>query len=148
MKHKNSKSDFLHERICDLMRAYNEYMASCTHIRMPDVYAAIVNMPSKRFWVSDSRTAIVIRGMKKGVPVLDSMWPLRKEMYEEIYRRVIALAEKHPKLSVETLCTVVVSQPAPKFYLSPGSAKVMICKARKQWTKIKLESMRRALQPR
>lgn len=60
------------------------------------------------------------------------MWPLKREMYQEIFRRVVALREKNPFLSIAKLCAIVVCQPAPKFYITPGTAKAMVCKARKQ----------------
>ena len=40
------------------------------------------------------------------------------------------------------LCAKVIAQPAPKFYLTPGSAKVMVCKARKQWIQEKWKRLR------
>ena len=83
--------EYSEERICDLMRAYDEYISSCDYIRMPEVYNIIVNMPSKRFWVSDIRAALVVSAMMRGEARLDEMWPLKKEMYEEIYRRVLVL---------------------------------------------------------
>lgn len=148
MKYKGSKMDFTQERICDLMRAYKDYIASCRYISLRKAYAAIVDTPSKRFWVSATRASHIVSAMKKGMPVLESMGPQRKEMYGEIYRRVIALAEKRPELCMIELCTIVVSQPAPKFYLAPGSAKVMICKAKRKWVEMKLEDLRHSLSQR
>ena len=58
-------------------------------------------------------------------------------MYEEIYRRVAIMREKHPDKTTSELCAMVVIQPAPKFYLTPGSAKIMVCKARKEWIRRK-----------
>ncbi len=133
MKHKGSVVEYADKRIADLMRAYTQYMASCKHISMPDVYHNIVNMPSSRFWVSDTRAALVISSIMRGERPLRTMWPLKKEMYEEIYRRVKKLKKKRPECSISELCTIIVSQPAPKFYLTAGSAKVMICKAKKKW---------------
>jgi hypothetical protein len=39
----------------------------------------------------------------------------------------------------------VISSPAPKFYLSAGSAKTIINIAKKQWSKIHLQRMRALL---
>lgn len=142
MKHKGSLMEYSQERLDDLMRAHDEYISSCSYIRMPDVYNTIVNMPSRRFWVSDIRAKLVVSAMMRNEADLESMWPLRKEMYEEIYRRVIALREEYPHRTVSELCAMVVAQPAPKFYLTPGSAKMMVCKARKEWVKRKLEKLR------
>ena len=104
---------------------------------MPDVYNNIVNMPSRRFWVSDIRAALVISAMMRGEARLDKMCASKREMYEEIYRRVAIMREKYPDKTTSELCAMVVIQPAPKFYLTPGSAKIMVCKARKEWIRRK-----------
>lgn len=142
MKHKGALAEYSQERSDDLMRAYYEYLASCDYIRMPEVYNAIVNMPSARFWVSDKRAEVVVSAIMRGESVLQGMWSLKREMYEEIYRRVIALREKKPYLSTAKLCAIVVCEPAPKFYLTPGTAKIIVCKARKKWIRRKLAKFR------
>lgn len=148
MRHKGSKAEFSQERDCDLLRAYRDYIATCRYIRQREVLAAVVDMPSKRFWVSTTRAALIVSAMMKGRPVLDSMWPQHREMFEEIYRRVVALGAERPELGVADLCAIVVLQPAPKFFLTPGSAKVIICKARRKWMEMKLESLRRSVSRR
>lgn len=134
--------EYSKERMDDLMRAYDEYVSSCNYIRMSEVYKVIVNMPSRRFWVSDIRAALVISAMMRGETDLNAMWPLKKEMYEEIYSRVLALWKEYPELTVSELCAKVIVQPAPKFYLTPGSAKIMVCKARKKWIQEKWKKLR------
>lgn len=141
MKHKGSTMEYAEERINDLLRAYDEYISSCEYIRMPEVYSTIVNMASRRFWVSDIRATKVVYAMMRGAK-LSGMRPLKREMFEEIFRRVFELRKKEPDLSVKDCCGIVVSQPAPKFYLTPGSAKVMICKARRKWVQEKLRRLR------
>ena len=142
MKHKGSLMEYSQERLNDLMRVYDEHISSCSYIRMPDVYSRIVNMPSRRFWVSDIRAALVVAAMMRGEARLDKMCHSKREMYEEIYRRVIALRNNHPGMTTSELCAIVVMQPAPKFYLTPGSAKIMVCKARKEWMKRKWARLR------
>lgn len=141
MKHNGAVMEYAGERMHDLMRAYDEYISSCEYISMPDVYAKIVNMESSRFWVSDIRATQVIYAMMRGVQ-LKRMRPLKREMFEEIFRRVMALKKKRPELTVRNCCAIVVAQPAPKFYLTPGSAKIMVCKARKKWMQEKLKRLR------
>lgn len=114
------------------MRAYHELIKSAQYILMPEIYHKVVNMPTRRFWISEGRAAIVISAMMKG-DTLENMGPLKREMYNEIYSRVIKLREKKPDLPIIQLVEMVVEQPAPKFYLTPGSAKVLICKIRKEW---------------
>lgn len=137
MKHKGALAEYSKERLDDLMRVYDEYLTSCGYIRMPEVYNTIVNMPSTRFWVSDKRAEVVISAIMRGENVLQGMWSLKREMYEEIYLRVIALRKKNPHLSTAKLCAIVVCEPAPKFYLTPETAKAMVCKARKEWIRRK-----------
>lgn len=132
MKPQGSYSEFKKQRNDDLMRAYHELIKSAQYILMPEIYHKVVDMPTRRFWISEGRAAIVISAMMKG-DTLENMGPLKREMYNEIYSRVIKLREKKPDLPIIQLVEMVVEQPAPKFYLTPGSAKVLICKIRKQW---------------
>lgn len=141
MKHKGALMEFSQERLDDLMRVYDEYIASCKYIRMNDVYRCIVNMPSQRFWVSDIRAALVVSAIMRGEDKLKKMLPLKREMYMEIYQRVMNARKKYPNMSISELCSIVTMQPAPKFYLTPGSAKMMICKARKRWIEKKHKIM-------
>lgn len=125
--------EYSNERSEDLFRVYKEYIANCKYITMPEVYKTITNMPSRRFWVSDTRAALVVSSIiREGKQVLSSMWLLKREMYEEIYNRVIELKKTYPNKSITELCSSVVEQPAPKFYLTPGSAKILLCKIRRQ----------------
>lgn len=132
MKPHGSNSEFKQQRNDDLMRAYHELIKSAQYILMPEIYSKVVDMPTRRFWISEQRAAIVISAMMKG-DTLNNMGPLKREMYNEIYNRVMKLREKKPDLPIIQLVEMVVEQPAPKFYLTPGSAKVLICKIRKEW---------------
>ena len=114
-----------------------------------------VSAPCSRFWV-DTYTAynVVLSMMKGTVPRRDKI-SSRKEMYDEIYRRVLQVMKEHGarKRNIgEGWCTrqglgrrkldkaeclwdavrIVVTSPAPKFYLSEGSGVVIICKAQKR----------------
>ena len=141
MKHNGALMEYADERMKDLMRVYDEYISSCDYIRMPEVYSKIVNMQSSRFWVSDIRAIQVIYAMMRG-STLKEMRPLKREMFEEIFKRVMDMKNKHPDMSIRDCCTSVISRPAPKFYLTPGSAKIMVCKARKKWVQGKLKRLR------
>lgn len=99
---------------------------------MPDVFKSVVEMPADRFWVSASRAAVVVARIMRG-DKLHSMRPNKREMFFEIHRRFVALRVKNTDWSAPRLIEAVIAQPAPKFYLAPGSARVLILKARKQW---------------
>lgn len=136
-----STLEYAEERITALMEEYDRYIASCNHIRMTEVFTHIVNQPCSRFWVSNIRAAVVIARMLKGGKLKD-MRPSKREMFQEIFKRVCHLKDLHPSMSLSQLVAEVVSQPAPKFYLTPSSAKIMVYKAKKEWYARKKRKMR------
>jgi hypothetical protein len=132
MKPHGSKFEYEQERNDDLMRAYHELIEAAPYICLNNIYREVVNMPSARFWVSEERAAIVIAAMMKG-DQLQGMRPNKREMFNEIYRRAMILKKEKPTLSIFELAFQVVRQAAPKFYLTPGSAEVIIYRAKKKW---------------
>lgn len=145
MKNKGSTFEYAKERDNDIMRAYLQLILECDTIELQNIFRQVVNMPSKRFWVSAERAAIVVSRMMKGDKLLD-MRPTKREMFEEIYRRVMKLKESS-SASICELTIEVVQEPAPKFYLTTGSAKVIIYKAKKRWFKDRKRQMQK-LQPK
>lgn len=134
MKNFGSHFEYEAHRNADLMRAYREELKASSHIRLPEILCTIVNRPSARFWVSEERAAIVMSRMLKG-DSLPEMRPLKREMYQDIFKIVQRLREEHPDRTLSQLTFEAVRQPAPKFYLTPGSAKVIISKIRRKWYK-------------
>ena len=132
MKPHGSHFEFKQQRNDDLMRAYHELIKQAAFVSMPEIYKMVVDMPTCRFWVSEERAIIVIHSMMKGDKLTNRRKP-RREMYNEIYRRVMCLHEKNPEMPIYRLVAQVVEQPAPKFYITPGSAKTIICNIRKEW---------------
>lgn len=147
MKHYGSAFEYAEERNDDIMRAYTQELAHCNRIYLPQVFDRVVNMPSKRFWVSAERAAIVISNMMRGDKLIN-MRPTKREMFREIYSRAMALKEKNPNMSLYELALTVVQEPAPKFYLTAGSAKAIIYRIRKQWHKKRSQELRRLRLPR
>lgn len=131
MKKKGTISQLNHERDDDLMRAYLQEIAGRPHILLPEVLQAVVSSPSKRFWVTSERASIVVYNMMKG-DSLDNMRPLKRKMFREIYRRVMKLKANYPQLSISILTEQAVSQPAPEFYITWQSAKVILSRIRKR----------------
>lgn len=142
MKNRGSVFEYARERDDDIMRAYIEQIDSCDQIHLPKVFSRVVNMPSKRFWVSPERASIVISNMMRG-DNLASMRPTKREMFFEIYKRVLELKALYPKKTIYQLTCIVVQQEAPKFYLTAGSAKVIICKIKKKWYAKRMQRLRR-----
>ena len=142
MKNFGSKSEYHRERARDLLRAYFRYLETCPRVSMPDVFKRVVEMPAARFWVSAPRATVVVANILRG-DGLRYMRPNKRAMFLEIHRRVMNMKASHPDWSVSRLVDAVVAQPAPKFYLAPGSARVLILKARKQWFAESSSRMRR-----
>lgn len=111
---------------------------------MPDVFRHVVEMPAQQFWVSVPRAAVVVTAIMRG-DSLSSMRENKREMFFEIHRRVLELRKKCPDWSMSRLVREVVCQPAPKFYLEPGSARVLILKERKLWFEEKSKNRQRCL---
>lgn len=146
MKHCGSNFEYAEERNEDIMRAYKQELAQCKQVFLPDVFNRVVNMPSKRFWVSAERAAIVISSMMRG-DTLSQMRPTKRRMFQEIYRRVKILQEQNPNMSIYEMSLKVVQEPAPEFYITAGSAKVIIYRIRKQWHKKRSQELRRLRLP-
>ena len=131
MKHVGSTFEYEDMRNEDLLNAYKEALRIYDR-SSADLYRKVVEMPTRRFYVSEERAAIVISNMHKGRSIAQ-MRPNKREMYEEIYRRVLELKKERPNDSIYDLTFAVVQQPAPKIYLTPESARVFICYIKKQW---------------
>lgn len=131
MKRKNCCSTFTQERDEDLHSTYIELLSKAVHIHLPTIMNELVNMPSRRFWVSEDRASIVIKNIIRGDD-LSGMNPLRREMFLEIYRRCNILKSRDSTKSFSQIISEVLEQPAPKFYLTPLSAKVLLSRHRKR----------------
>lgn len=141
MKPVGSRFEYTEERDKDLIRAYREQIALCRTIHLPELLERTVNSPSSRFWVSEGRAAIVISEMIRG-DKLEKMNSMKREMFLEIYGRVLNLQSELPTLSIAELVWKVINQPAPKFYITPGSAKVIIHKIKKKWYEERMQRLR------
>lgn len=132
MKHSGAIMEYADERLCDIMRTFDDYIASCNHINMAYICKHIASIPARRFWVSDIWASKIVTAMLKGKYPYYKMRMLKKEMFQEICRRVVKLREQHPEWTINKCCKIIVAQPAPKHYLSSGSIRIMICKERKR----------------
>jgi len=136
MKHFGSIAEHEHERSRDLVRAYLHQIQTARHIRIHEIFTRVVKMPAARFYVSEERAAVVLGRMFRG-DSLKGMRPNKRAMFQEIYRRACELKAKHPELSTLELASIIVRQPAPCFYLTPASAKVIYYRIRNRWKRNK-----------
>ena len=133
MKHRGDVPDYSEERVEDLMKTYTHILETYEgKINPLQLFERLANSPAQRFWVSPERAAIILARMEKGDD-LSRMGNTRREMFQEIYRRAQELRVKYPNMSIRQLAVNVIMQPAPKFYLTPASARVIVCKVRKKW---------------
>lgn len=141
MKKAGSIFEYEEERNNDLMRCFNIQCGQNCRRKKIDIYAATADMPSKRFWVSEERATLVVSSLIKG-DRLEKMGKMKKEMYMEIYRRVLEARQRLPRESLYSLTFDVVNSPAPKFYLTPGSTKVIINHIKRGWYKERRQKLR------
>lgn len=134
--------EYTMQRSDALMEEYHKYSVSANYLKADDIFSFIVNQPCQRFWVSPGRAVSVVRRMIKGDELL-YMRPSKREMFFEIFNRVSILRNSDKSSPLDKLVMDVVDSPAPKFYLSPGSAKIMVSKAKKQWYQKKIQHQKR-----
>lgn len=108
------------ERYDDLNNAYKKALSEGDYSTQYDAMAVAVNMPSKRFWVSEERLVEVINAIEAGRDVRVSHKSPRYEMFQELYSRYLEYKAAHPELSKLDICSNIIWQPAPKFYMKPS----------------------------
>ena len=134
MKHIGAHVKYENERDKELIKTFHNAIMSNDGLKLIDILTITVNSPCSRFWVSEERASIVLSKMFAG-DTLVYMSDTKREMYQELFRRAKEKKRKYPHKSVYELAIDVTGQPAPKFYLTPQSAKVIICKIKQKWKK-------------
>lgn len=135
MKTFGSVLAFTQHRNEALLHTYRRIIRNASTIRLGEIGPLIVNSPSPRFWVSEERATAVISAIIRGKPVLKTMRPTKREMFLEIYRRVLELKKRFPNRQLRSLIASVINSPAPKFYMEPSSALERLFKIRNGWYK-------------
>lgn len=148
MKHKGSQCDFAEERDADLLRAYKEVISVRDNIGYSEIIARIAKSPSRRFWVSENRAYNVICNLLKGKTLNPNMYPTRRDMFMEIFRRFKVYQKEHSSLTRKEIVWRICNEEAPSFYLTPKSIEVMLNRVRREekrkcceWRKRKLQYM-------
>lgn len=146
MKHRGCNMEWSEERIDNIMQLYDMYVNNCKYIRVDEASRFISCAPAKRFYVSAERASKVMYYLCKGdMSILEKMWPLRREMFETIYMRLLELKQQFPTKSVYDLCITIVEEPAPKFYLKAEFIERIISQNRKRWYETKRQKSHRSL---
>lgn len=137
MKHKGSVIEHSEEMAAEMVGIYEDYIRSHPFVKISDFYETLVEMPASRFYVSEERAIKVIYLMIQGKADIKKMYPMKRDMYREILRRVLDLKRAYPERNTRDLCIEVVNQPAPKFYITAASARQIISRYRKKWQREK-----------
>lgn len=131
MKKRGNHIEHNEERDRDLHRSFMEVLRTATDTPLRDMFGEAARRPSRRFWVSEGRAAIVIGAMIRGESNR-RMNPKRREMYDEIYRRVISKMNADPGLCMTHAVNETIYEEAPEFYLTPESARSIIYRMRQR----------------
>ena len=140
MKKQNSNCEFNNERSELLLRNFRESIANQSKISLRRALKEVVNTPAPRFWVSEARATRVISLMLKDDSILEGMHSQKRQMYREIYDRVMDLKDLYPDRSLGDLVFEVVNSEAPKFYMTPKYAGELIYKYKQQKKYLKQNS--------
>ncbi len=134
-KHIGSRFEYEEQRDANLMKVYREALSLPEPLSQSEICHYVSMHGADRFWVSEERALAVISRMYRNYhATLSTMYPLKRKMYREIFARVNRLMKERPCLSRIEAVSEVVASPAPEFYLTPGSVKVILCRIKKkQW---------------
>ncbi|MCQ2219994.1 MAG: hypothetical protein MJZ12_01300 [Prevotella sp.] len=142
MKHKGNKFEYEADRNRDLMRVYREQLSKCSQVILSEIFRKVVDQPSSQFWVTERRCAIVLSRMFNGDD-LSTMRYNNREMYQEIFSRAKKMRQQDPTVSYLMMAFTIINQPAPKFYLTPDSARVIITRCKREIMQQDLQTIRR-----
>lgn len=100
--------------------------------------------PAPRFYIDGVFARMVINNMRKGEPMGVTGY-YRVLKFQELYRRFMK-EKDNPKYAGKPsteLCDIIVEQPAPEFYVSYRSARLIIARQREeQWLELKKKARR------
>ena len=124
---KGTHLDFKEKLKEDLMERYTNSGGGT----FPDIVDKIINSEAKRFYVSELQCYKVMLKMVSSTPVdkaLDGMIKNRKEMYMEIYTRLMKFlsSREGADKNIYSSIGIIIYQPAPKFYISKYTAMKLI----------------------
>lgn len=131
MKKPGSVVEFSHKRDDELWRAYRRAIAESGVVTADRLYTLTAASPTTRFWVSERRASEVMGAMLRGVSI-ENMSQTKKEMFAEIFRRFSDYRHKFPASSIYEATFAAVNSPAPKFYLTPNSVKIILYQIRRK----------------
>lgn len=131
MKKQGSTSEFTDQRNRELHTSFLQVLRTARDMPLRRMFGVAASQRCSRFWVSEGRAADVIGRMMRGES-LGHMNPKRREMFEEIYRRVQKRMEESPGLCMTHAVGEVIFEEAPEFYLTGEAARTIIYRMRQR----------------
>lgn len=126
MRKKNSIVEFKSERSECLLRNFREVISRQSKISVSKALQEAIDSPAPRFWVSEARATRIITQMFKGIDLTEGMNPLKRKMFQEIYRRVKLMKEQGDRRPVGDMVFDIVNSEAPSSYMSVDRASRII----------------------
>lgn len=136
MKKIGNVCDYINDRDKELYHRYREALATAQTIKLDDILLLVIHSHTSRLWLSENRAAEIIKSYIRADGKFKPN-PKRAEIYSEVWRRYRRLRSKRPNDAFSDIVFDVVNSPADSFYLTIGSAKVIICKIRCRLRKLK-----------
>lgn len=132
MKQKGSIFKYESQRNKELISAFKAIYSKKAPMNIDDIAREISKLPASRFWITETRAAIVISEMMRGKSLRD-MRPTKREMFNEIYERTLSIKKAHPDMCIFEIVKKVIVQPAPKHYLTEKTIKVILYRILNGW---------------
>ena len=136
MKKIGNVCDYINDRDKEIYHRYREAIATAQTIKLDDILLSVIHSRTSRLWLSENRAAEIIKSFIRADGKFKPN-PKRAEIYNEVWRRYRRLRSKRPNDAFSDIVFDVVNSPADSFYLTIGSAKVIICKIRCRLRRLK-----------
>jgi hypothetical protein len=114
--------DLYERKIEEMISVYRKVAPECW--TQKQAFERVVNHPASGFFILPQTACNVVRNMYWGrSDHIRRRSGNQARMYEEIYRRIMEKSQKpeYSGMSLVGLCTIVVDEPAPEFYMSVDS---------------------------
>lgn len=130
-KKKGACSEFIQQRNTELLAAYKAELKKAQYQNLDfGFWKRVVDTPATRFWVSPERALEVMKLFLKGKNTIGK--GRKSEMYLALFFALKEQIEKNPHLPLLHNVERAVFSPSPKMFLTPNSAKVIICQIKKE----------------
>lgn len=125
MRKKGANCDFTCERNEKLLDMFRECLRESGCHSVVDIFQKMSKMPVPRFYINEQRATTLIREKWKRGDWNPRTLNKKLEMIKEIERRVVALMQADPELSLAEAVDLTVHSEAPSLYMTPRSIRTI-----------------------